>query len=102
MTTDAAPAQTDLISVDPHDLGVALDNRTVLLRYADADLSVHPTTQAWRWDAGDAIGVNVRGKLWWVIRDGDTLRTIQSASVKGAIAKLGLDPFRFRVAGRAA
>ncbi len=98
MTTDSVPAQIELLPVDPHDLGVMLDNRTVLLRYADSELGPHTTVQAWRWDGGDAIGVQMYAKLWWVIRDGDTLRTIQAGSVKSAMTKVGIDPFRFRVA----
>ncbi len=91
---DSSPAdKLKLFSVDPHDLGVVLDPRTVLVRYTDEQLWRWPTVQAWRWEGGDAIGVEVYGKKWFVVRRGDEVRTVQAASVKGAMARVGLDPF---------
>jgi hypothetical protein len=103
MTTDSAETKLLLHAVDPHDLGVVLDNRTVLLRYVDAQLALYPTTQAWRWEggaqnSGDAICVEVYGRRWFVIRRGDELRTVQSASIKGAMHKIGLNPFCIELA----
>jgi hypothetical protein len=107
MTTETSPAddKLKLYPVDPHDLGVVLDNRTVLLRYADAELSRWPTTQAWRWEggvqnSGDAICVEVHGKRWFVVRRGDEFRTVQTASVKNAMARVGLNPFCIELAKR--